>query len=503
MNYRVVPIRNILIVGGGTAGWMTAAALAKAHEGTECKIQLVESEQIGTVGVGEATIPSIAQFNQMLGLDENELMAATQATFKLGIEFVGWGAEGESYIHPFSTYGKGLDNIDFHHWWLRLYNDGKAPDLEQFSLAAAAARAGKFARMAPLTEAPFDALVHAFQFDASLYARYLRTYAEARGVDRVEGRITSCKRRAEDGFITSVQLEGGAELSADLFIDCSGFRSLLLGQELGVGFEDWSHWLPCNRAVAVASENPGELRPYTRSTARSAGWQWQIPLQHRAGNGHVFCDEYIGEDQATETLLCNLPGSALGDPKLLRFTAGRRHTFWEKNCVAVGLSAGFLEPLESTSIHLIQTAIQKLLALFPSRACEEEKRRVFNQRTVHEYEKIRDFLILHYCANKRPEPFWRYCAAVNLPDHLAGKLSLYRETGHIFREDDELFSVPSWLAVLHGQGIRAHGYHPLTMKLPEQELIGKLEEVRGGIQKVVNALPRHQDFIARYCASPR
>ncbi|MBY6191871.1 tryptophan 7-halogenase [Microbulbifer agarilyticus] len=493
------PVKRVVIVGGGTAGWMTAAALAKVTQGTDSKIQLIESESIGTVGVGEASIPSLITFNKMLGIDENQFMAETKGTFKLGIDFVGWGAEGERYFHPFGTYGRGIDSIDFQHWWLQRYNQGNSPDLEEYSLAAQSAFAGKFTRMQPMPDAPFDALAYAFQFDAGLYAQFLRKFSEDLDVERIEGVIEDSQESPESGYIESVRLTSGERIHGDLFIDCSGFRSLLMRQALGTKFVDWSNWLPCNRAVAVACERSGAPEPFTRSTARSAGWQWRIPLQHRNGNGYVYCSDYISDDEATATLLENLDGAAEGNPRQLKFTTGHLESFWEKNCIAIGLSAGFLEPLESTSIHLIQSAIQKLIALYPSQNFEEDKRRIFNERTSLEYQRIRDFLILHYRANRRPEPFWRALAAMEAPPHLARKLTSYQQTGNIFREDDELFSVPSWLAVMHGQGIRTESCHPLTSKMDTSFVKDRLQEVRDGIQYVVGAMPPHGEYLDRYC----
>ncbi|GAB2506049.1 tryptophan halogenase family protein [Microbulbifer agarilyticus] len=493
------PIKRIVIVGGGTAGWMTAAALAKATHGSESSIQLIESESIGTVGVGEASIPGLMTFNKMLGIDENQFLAETKGTFKLGIDFVGWGGEGERYFHPFGTYGRGIDNIDFHHWWLQMYNQGKAPDIESYSLAAAAAYSGRFTRMHPMPDAPFESLLYAFQFDAGRYAQFLRKFSERLGVERIEGVIEDCQQHVDSGNINSVRLTSGQKVHGDLFIDCSGFRALLMRQTLSIEFTDWSHWLPCNRAVTVACQRTGPAEPYTRSTARAAGWQWRIPLQHRNGNGYVYCSDFISEDEATTKLLENLDGAAESSPRCLKFTTGHLDTFWEKNCIAIGLSAGFLEPLESTSIHLIQSAIQKLIALFPSEELEEDKRRIFNQRTTLEYQRIRDFLILHYQANRRPEKFWQELANMKAPPHLASKLHTYQQTGNIFREDDELFGVPSWLAVLHGQGIRAKSCHPLTVKSDISFIEQRLQEVRSGIQHVVGAMPPHHEYIDRYC----
>ena len=436
-------IRSVLIVGGGTAGWMTAAALAHACP-RGLTITLVESDEIGTVGVGEATIPPIRLFNQTLGIDEAEFLRETKGSFKLGIEFVGWGREGHRYFHPFGTHGKSFDLVAVHQHWLAAGGaEGVVPPLDDLSMAWGDAKRGRFA--APMADphsvaSTFD---YAYHFDAGLYARFLRRYADARGVVRDEG----------GGHVASVMLDDGRTLAADLFVDCSGFRGLLIEGALHTGYEDWTHWLPCDRAVAVPCATGGDgLTPYTRSSARAAGWQWRIPLQHRTGNGYVYCSRHISDDEAAATLLAHLDGPALGDPRFLRFTTGRRRLFWNRNVVAIGLSSGFMEPLESTSIHLIQAGVAKLLAYFPTKAFEPPAIEEYNRVAITEYERIRDFLILHYKLTERTDaPLWRECAAMPIPDTLAMKIAHFRDHGRLIARDMDLFGPASWAAVHVGQ----------------------------------------------------
>ena len=448
------PIRSVAIVGGGSAGWMCAAAMAHAF-GDAVAITLVESEAIGTVGVGEATIPPIRQFNERLGIDEASFLRATKGSFKLGIEFAGWTREGESYFHPFGSYGADFDGASpFHHHWIARHLAGEVEGpIDDWCVAWQLARRGRFTHPSRDPRQVQSRLDYAYHFDATLYAKALRGYAEARGVTRLEGRVADTQLDAETGHVLTVELEDGRRVAAEMFIDCTGFRGVLIEGALGTGYEDWSRWLPVNRAVAIPCESAGEPLPYTRSTCRAAGWQWRIPLQHRTGNGYVYCDEYATPDEAEGVLRAHLDGAPTGDARHLRFTTGRRNAFWDRNVVALGLSAGFMEPLESTSLHLIQSGLMRLLTLWPDRAMSSHLRDEYNALTVAEYERIRDFLVLHYLANEREEPFWARMREVEITDALAHKIAQFRDNGYISLDGRELFGKPSWLAVFLGQGI--------------------------------------------------
>jgi tryptophan halogenase len=494
---------DVVIVGGGTAGWMAAAGLVGRLTSEIVSVRLIESEEIGTVGVGEATLPHLRKFNEAIGLNEAEVMAGANATFKLAIEFVDWGAKGSSYIHPFGKHGQPLGGAAFHHQWIRTLESGRSWDLQDFSFPIVASRKNRFDFPSADVHTINSTFDYAYQLDASLYARQLRAFAEARGARRIEGKVVEVSQHPESGDIASVRLASGEVVAGDLFIDCSGFRSLLLGQTLGVGFEDWSKWLPCDRALAVPCERTGELTPYTRSTAREAGWQWRIPLQHRTGNGYVYCSSFISDDEAARALLANLDGAPQGDPRPLRFTAGRRDRCWAKNCVAIGLASGFLEPLESTSIYLIQVAILNLLALLPRFPIDPALADEFDRLMDNEYERIRDFLILHYCATTRDDAeLWRYCRDMEIPDTLQEKIRLFVHRGYIEPYKDGLFAPPSWLAVFVGQGIRPRGWDRLADNMALSEVIDRMDGLRSLIADQVEAMPTHDAFVRSYCPSP-
>jgi tryptophan halogenase len=492
-------IENVVIVGGGTAGWIAAAAMARLL-GRAVNITLIESEVIGTVGVGEATIPQIRRLNGVLGLNEDEFVRETRGTFKLGIEFNNWGHVGERYLHTFGDAGINLASLHFHHYWLRGRGEGGSDNLWDYSLHHRAAYSSKFGRLDRVGKTSMTGLAYAFHFDAGLYARYLRKQAEASGVTRIEGKVVDVQLASETGFIESITLERGEMISGDLFVDCSGFRGLLIGQALGVDYQDWSRWLPCDGAVAVGCESTQPLLPYTKATAHDAGWQWRIPLQHRTGNGHVFCEQFTSEDRATEILLSNLDGAPMGDPKRLRFTTGRREKFWHKNCVSLGLASGFLEPLESTSIHLIQSNISKLIELFPDKAFDPSNEREYNRQVTHEYELIRDFLILHYHRTDREDSeFWRYCKNMSVPDSLTEKMALFSSNGLLYKDAEDLFRESSWVQVMVGQGLVPKSFHAMANRLSSEQLNAFLEDVQKLIARATNDLPQHQDFIDAHC----
>ncbi len=484
---------SIVIAGGGTAGWMAAAALSR-FLGSSASITLVESEAIGTVGVGEATIPQIHLFVGSLGLHEADIVRETRATYKLGIEFDGWLEPGHRYMHAFGIVGRAVGIIPFRQLWHKARADGAAEEFGHYYFNEVAARMGRMA----IPDGPRNAalgLVHAYHFDASLFAAFLRRYAEERGVTRFEGKIEQVEQ-AENGDISALGLDGGRRVEGNFFLDCTGFRSLLLGQTLGVGFQDWSNYLPCDRALAVPSARSDQFRPYTQSIAHKAGWQWRIPLQHRTGNGHVYCSSFISDDDASAILLGNLEGEALDDPRPLRFTAGQRERSWSHNCVALGLAAGFMEPLESTSIHLIQSSIARLMTFLPQRETGPVARDKFNRVTANEWEQIRDFLVLHYQANRRVgEPFWDHCRTMAIPDTLAEKIALFEEAAILVRDDNELFTEEGWGQVMIGQGLEPRSFSPLTSAIPKDELAKYLAQLAHTYRRAAEALPTHADFV--------
>ncbi|HLI17864.1 MAG TPA: tryptophan halogenase family protein [Rhodanobacteraceae bacterium] len=494
-------IRRVVIVGGGTAGWMAAALLARGL-GRTCEIRLIESAEIGTVGVGEATIPQILHINQFLGIDEDELMRFTHGTYKLGVQLNGWGRIGDSYIHAFGDIGLPLGLLPFHHYWLRNRNRAGASSLWTYSLNAAAAAANRFARLDRVGDSPLGGIRYAYQFDAARYAQYLRGRIPEGAVKRTEGKVVGVNLRGEDGFIESLKLDSGEIIEGDFFIDCSGFRGLLIEGALKTGYENWQHWLPCDRALAVASARTTPMRPYTQATARTAGWQWRIALQHRTGNGHVYCSRFISDDEAAAQLLANLEGEPLEEPRPLRFVTGMRKLAWNRNCLALGLAAGFMEPLESTSIHLVQSGLARFLGMFPDRHCDPLLVDTYNRQTRFEYERVRDFLILHYKATERRDtPFWTRCGAMDVPEDLARRIELFRRTGLIFREADELFTETGWLQVMLGQRIEPERYHPLADELEESKLQAFLSDIRTLVSRAASRLPSHDEFLARACGS--
>jgi len=495
-------IERIVIVGGGTAGWMTAAALSRLSEKRTVAITLIESEAIGTVGVGEATIPPIVEFNQLLGIDEREMMAATQATFKLGIQFANWGQVGESYFHPFGTYGYHIGGIAFHQVWHRARSEGERRPLQVFNLETVAAHFGRFSRTQDYQRDDLPTMNYAYHIDATRYAAFLRGYSEQRGVVRREGKVVDTTLDPENGFVSSVTMDDGTVVEGDLFIDCSGFRGLLIEQALETGYDDWRHYLPCDRAVALPCEREDGSgpAPFTKATAHSAGWQWCVPLQNRNGNGHVYCSEYMSDDEAHDILVGNLAGKPGAEPNFLRFVTGRRKKAWNRNVIAIGLSSGFMEPLESTSIHLINSGINRLVAILSLDGVTQNQQDTYNRLTDKEYRRIRDFLILHYNATARDDsPFWNHVRTMDVPETLTEKIELFKANGQIFREEDELFNETSWAAVMMGQGIHMGGHGPIAASMVVPELKGELDEMEKSVRFTVQHMPSHADYLARYC----
>jgi tryptophan halogenase len=496
-------IKRMVIVGGGTAGWMTAAALSKVLGREKLEITLIESDQVGIVGVGEATIPPIVEFNKLLGIDADEMLRETQGTFKLGIEFHNWGSLGRKYMHPFGVFGRTIRNVNFWHYWKKAYDLGISPDLEAYSLNWIAAKQNRFMRSVAIQNSPLSNIPHAYHFDASLYASFLRKFSENLGVTRVEGLVEEVQQHPDSGFIRGIRLADSRVVEGDFFFDCTGFRGLLIEQCLQTGYEDWSNYLPCNSALAVPSDAITPRHPYTVSTAHEFGWQWRIPLQHRTGNGIVYSNDFGSDEDARFTLLANLPSQQGGEPRQLRFKTGKRKRSWNKNCLAIGLASGFMEPLESTSIHLIQSSIMRFFSVFPKRSNFGAEMASFNRAMDEEQLSIRDFLVLHYKATQRDDSeFWRYCRNMPIPDSLQHKLELYQSGSWLARNKQELFGEDSWLAVLEGQHVKAQGYSPLVDSMPDPQLETILRETREVLKQCAGAMPDHDTFIEKQCAAP-
>lgn len=481
---------------------MTAAALSSLLPAGSASLTLIESDKIGTVGVGEATIPDMINFNAMLGINEAEFLKVTNGTFKLGIEFTDWGKKGESYLHPFGQHGVDMQGIDFHQYWLHSKLNGQASELEEHSICAVAAHQNKFTLPNPNPKSVLSHLRYAYHIDATLYAKYLRNYAEQNGVRRIEGTVKDVGQAAESGDISQLTLESGEIITGDFFFDCTGFRALLTEKTLNIGFNDWSHWLPCDTAQTVASERQGPLLPYTKATAKTAGWQWRIPTQHRTGNGHIYSSQYMNDDEAIEILMNGLDSKPMGDPRKIRFKTGCRESYWNKNCIAVGLSAGFLEPLESTSLYLIQMGITRFISLFPSADVSPVVRDEYNIQMQKEFDQVRDFIILHYVATERDDsPFWNYCREMSIPDTLKRKIDLFRAAGRVFRYDDELFSKPSWVAVCLGQNLYPDAVDPIVSALPPEHVNHSLKSMRTAMKQTAQNMPTHEAFLQHYGAA--
>ncbi len=489
-------IKKVIIAGGGTAGWMAAAALSKLL-GKNLEISLIESDEIATVGVGEATIPSLVFFHQLLEIKEQDFLAATQGTFKLGINFENWRDVNEDYMHAFGVTGRDCWAAGFQHFWLKGIEQGISSEFGDYCLELQAAKANKFAHL------PKSGLNYAYHIDATLYAKFLRKFSHDYGVKRIEGKIVDVNLQPESGFIESLRLASGQIIEGDLFIDCTGFRALLIEQALHTGYEDWSHWLPCDSAVAVQTKSTGPAIPYTRSIARESGWQWRIPLQHRVGNGLVYCSRYQSDDNAVKTLLENIEGEPLTKPRVIKYKTGQRLKHWNKNCIALGLASGFIEPLESTSIHLIQQGIIRLMRLFSSHGIQQSDINEFNKQTKFDTDRIRDFIILHYSVTQRKDSqFWRHCRAMELPEPLAEKIKLFKQTGRVFRDGNELFE-DSWMQVMIGQGLIPEQYHPIVDMMSKNELNNFLDNIKSVVKRTVAQLPVHQNYIDQYCKADK
>lgn len=487
-------VKKVVIAGGGTAGWVAAAALSKRLKGL-IDVVLIESEEIGTVGVGESTVPPVQLFHNLLGIDEQDFMKATDATFKLAISFENWGQTGDQYFHPFGVTGKGSFLTDFQHYYLHGLSQGVDAPFGDYCYELQAAKLHKFGK----TEK--SVINYAYHLDAGRYARFLRKFSEDLGAVRIEGKIAQVQQHV-NGDIRSLVLESGQEITGDLFIDCTGFRALLIEQTLKTGYDRWDHWLPCNKAVVVQTEPGPTMHPYTRAIAHDSGWQWKIPLQHRTGNGLVYASDYLSDEKAKQRLLDGLEAPALFEPRVLSYQTGRRKKLWNKNCVAIGLSSGFIEPLESTSIFLFMSGIIRLLRLFPFNGVTPALTEEYNQQSITEVEKIRDFIILHYHQTERTDsPFWDYCRTMTIPDTLAHRMELFKESAHAFQTGDEMFRLESWSHVMLGQRLQPDSYHKLVAGLGQGELSRHLQSIRETINGAVDRLPSHRDFLRQYCPS--
>jgi tryptophan halogenase len=488
-------IQNVVIVGGGTAGWITAALMIKVL-GKTLNITLVESDKIGTIGVGEATIPPIIPFNNALGLDEKAFLKATKGTLKLGIEFENWKKKGDKYMHAFGGVGKNFPFCDFYHFWIKSQQLGYQSEFGDFSLNYQASKQNKFEKVNRIEGTNLPGIEYAYHFDAGLYAKFLREFCEPSGVKRVEGIINHVQMNNENGYIENVKLEDGSKINGDLFIDCTGLKALLIEETLSTGYDDWSHWLPCDRAMAVPCEATSPILPYTRSIAHDAGWQWRIPLQHRTGNGIVYSSKHMSDEKAKELLLSNIDGKPLSEPKVIPFRTGRRRKQWNKNVVAIGLSSGFFEPLESTNIHLIQTAATRLLKFFPHHGIKDEEVAEFNHQSLIESERMRDFIILHYKQNQRDDTdFWRACQRMDVPESLTKKMALFEQTGKIFREQDELFTEIAWQQVMIGQGLIPKDHHPLVDSLSDEQITDLMDNLKTIMQRSASSMTSHDEYL--------
>ena len=498
-------ISSVVIVGGGTAGWMTAASLAaRIGMSGHTRITLVESDQIGTIGVGEATVPALVDYLRKLEIDETDFITKTNATFKLAIGFQDWAGKESLFFHPFADIGVPIAKVPFQTLWTKMRQLGRAGSVDDYNLGSQLAMAGKFAVPVKNPTTGSSMFNYALHFDANLAARYLSSWARIKGVERIEGKVASVRQDPESGFVQALELEDGSEVQGDLFVDCTGFRGLLIEQLLKTGYEDWGHWLPCDRAVAMPCASSGPPPSYTRALAKKAGWQWRIPLQHRVGNGHVYSSDYVSDEEAVAMLEAELGGEALGDPLQLRFRTGVRKKFWNKNVYAIGLSAGFLEPLESTGIYLIQTGISLLLSNFPSKVHNQLLQDEVNAGQRHHWERIRDFIILHYWKNGRAgEPFWDACRAMEVPDELAYMTRLYAGTGRLKLEESDFFQSSSWHYLYTGFGIVPERYHPSADDFDEDALATELRNMAAGMADAAQRSPMHGDFIAQNCAAER